>query len=274
MKLPIKDINFSKRVKLNLEPYLTVLIFSLKNLKLLREFSKDVHRRAIAVYIGNQLPTLKSWAESHTSLLDIYDGLSLKHWKNFGVLDKPWVIVVDNEDVLLSMSAQSLPKPYFKNIVIRMKIPIDFKYDSENDEEKVQSEISENNYEKTEISASESRMNELADIVRKNHDEIERLRNILSEKNKIIENFGEKLYSLEVRRARFQNGTPALIRHDSHSSFNVNQSFLQQKNVSITPVPEKRKGIMESFKYSKLKAELVGKNLRKSEDLKYIYHKL
>lgn len=272
MKLPIKDINFSKRVKLNLEPYLTILIFSLKNLKLLREFSKDVHRRAIAVYIGNQLPTLKSWAESHTNLLDIYDGLSLKHWKNFGVLDKPWVIVVDNEDVLLSMSVHSLPKPYFKNIVIRMKIPIDFKYESDNEEEKAESQVREIDSEKNEISVNESRMNELAEIVKRNHDEIQRLRNILTEKNKIIENFGEKLYSLEVRRARFQNGTPALHRHDSHSVFNLNQSFLQQKNLSMTPVPEKKKGIMESFKYSKLKAELIGKNLRKSEDLKYIYH--
>jgi hypothetical protein len=215
-------------------------------------------------------------------LLDIYDGGSLKYWKDFGVKEKPWVLVVDTDDILLSMSVISLPRPYFKNIVIRMKIPNDFKYDSDEDnkksqqigleKEKINLETDENQ-KIQKIPSNELRMNELVKVVMKNHEEIEKLREMLCQKDKIIENINEKLCSLEIRNARFKAGTPAFERKESYSVFlNVKNSFLGPKNSSLTPVPEKKKMTIENFKYSKLRSDLLGNNLRKSEDLKYIYH--
>lgn len=267
MKLPIKDLVTNKSVSVNLEPYLTVFVFSLRHLKLLIKFSKDVYRRAIGVYIGNQIPTLISWHQEHPGTLPIYNGISLKRWGQFRVIEKPWVLVVDNDDILLSANATSIPEPYFKNIVLRMKVPIDFQYETSSEEEE---ETKKNREMDAKIESDNRRMMELASLVKKNYEDIEDMKNELKAKDKIIEEVTEKLQVLEIKRGKV-NLTPFKLLDDRMFLHHQN-SFLQGNTNSSTPVPIK-KGVLQRFKKSKLKAEFLDyKNLRKSEDLKYLYN--
>jgi len=59
---------------------------------------------------------------------------------------------------------------------------------------------------------------------------------------------------------------------DDRKFLNHQNSYLQGYTNSSTPIPIK-KGVLQRFKKSKLKAEFLDyKKLRKSEDLKYLYH--
>lgn len=284
MKLPIRDLNTNKLVSLDLEPYLTVFLFSLRHLRLFVKFSKDVYRRAVGVYIGDQMSTLISWYQLHPNTLNIYNGSKLKYWEKFGVVEKPWVLVVDSEDILLSMNANDIPEPYFKNIVIRMKVPLDFRYETSSDEEEDE-EIREKREKEAKIQADQKRMMELVKMVQKNYDDIELMKLALKEKEKTIEEITEKLQILQVKRGKVKLNSFKVLNNKNF--LNDQNSFLQGKTNSSTPVPEKNlrnlnscstepeksSGILQSFRKSKLKSITSKHNpLRKSEDLKYFYH--
>lgn len=283
MKLPIRDLNTNKLVSIDLEPYLTVFVFSLRHLRLFMRFSKDVTRRAIGVYIGDQISTLLSWYQLHPNTLKIYNGSKLKYWVKFGVVEKPWVLVVDNEDILLSMNANEIPEPYFKNIAIRMKVPMDFRYDTPSEEE--DEEIKEKREKDAKIQADQKRLMELVRIVKQNYDEIEQMKTELREKEKVIEEITEKLQVLQVKRGKVKLSSFKVL-NDKYF-LNDQNSFLQGKTNSSTPAPdinlrnlnssstetEKHLGILQSFRKSKIKSINLKLNpLRKSEDLKYFYH--
>ena len=118
MNLPIVDLYTSNDFVLNSGPFITILIFSLKSLKILLNFSKDFNNEGSAVYIGRQKMTLISWIEKRQNLCSIgYGGDNIDKWARFRVIGKPWVLVFRDNEILLSIDATKIPLPLRKNIM-------------------------------------------------------------------------------------------------------------------------------------------------------------
>lgn len=190
-KLPIFELQTKEPIEESLPEnvYNLIILVEINDLPLLKEINKDLKENnfnAFSVFIGDSIIKVTTWAKKEPKMMKIHWSPSIGDWSILGVSKTPWILVLRNMEVILSSSPTSLGKPLVSNL--KKKIGIDSTSNSHSPTPMPDRVVGYPT-----IEYLSSKLEDMEQIASKNQDDIQRLKENLAEKDRVLKEILDKL---------------------------------------------------------------------------------
>ena len=196
----LSDLQTKEPINLQYSKPTIVLFFSLKEILLIKEVNKDIlsqNLEAVSIYIGEDAKKVFLWKQKEEDCMPAYHGGStLQPWAQYQIQEIPWILLINNNQIVYSNNLSAIQNPLIKNLLKRFpefqnnKTKVIF-----TDNEKIKNAYNDN-IDKILNSASlttEEKIAMLENISNQGVTEMQQLRKELQVKDKIIKDIMHKL---------------------------------------------------------------------------------
>lgn len=164
-----------------------MVFFATKDQILLKDLNKDLVDRdyfIIGVYIGDENAKVSQFSKKELKTMKVLTGgSSLNDWKQYGANETPWILIVKNNEVLLSNKPSAIGRPYMRNIKKKISTTPSASLSPSG---RITPAVDQKNLQI-------ERIDEMERISRQNQEEIKLLKENLAEKSKILADILERL---------------------------------------------------------------------------------
>ena len=184
----VNDLYTGESVRLSYSSPTLILFFSLREVQLMKEISKDITAsklKAISVHIGEEPIKVNVLMQKEEECIPVYKGgHNLKNFSGFGIKEIPWILLISNNSIIFSSKIDEIPKPLVKSILF--KFP-EFKQTYIEKPKTIDEVI------KSDTMTTEGKISLLENITIENQAEIDKLKKELDAKDRLIKDIMRRM---------------------------------------------------------------------------------